>query len=140
MDVISKEKRSWTMAQVRASGNKSTEQKFIKLLKKESLKGWRRNYTIAGKPDIVFPKIKIAIFLDGCFWHGHPKLCRIPQSNREYWIKKIERNKERDKEVTTILKKKSWKVLRIWECDIDKRMTLRKLKRVFCEYASIVDS
>ncbi|MBI5886179.1 MAG: DNA mismatch endonuclease Vsr [Deltaproteobacteria bacterium] len=128
MDKISAQKRAWTMAQVRSSGNKSTEQKMIVVFKENKVKGWRRKYPLFGKPDFVFPKERVAVFVDGCFWHGHSKLCRMPENNNEYWIKKIEGNKKRDKKVNQELKKKHWKVLRIWEHKIESKKTIDKLK------------
>lgn len=77
---------------------------------------YRKNVKyLEGKPDIAFIGKKVAIFLDSCFWHGCRWHCRIPQTNRSYWQKKIERNKTRDKEINKIYKMKGWKVLRFWE-------------------------
>jgi len=128
MDNISTQKRSWTMAQVRSSGNKSTEQKMVRVFRENKIKGWRRKYPLTGKPDFVFPKERLVVFVDGCFWHGHPTLCRIPESNKEYWNTKIERNKKRDKEVNKALKNNGWKVLRIWENEVALKKTIRKYR------------
>ena len=120
------------MSKVKAKGNKSTEGKVLKLFKDYYIKGWRRHYNIKGKPDFVFPKKKIAIFLDGCFWHGC-KCKTIPQNNREYWLKKIKGNMKRDRLVKRNLEAKGWKVLRIWEHSIKKhpeRMVFRVDKRL----------
>ena len=73
---------------------------------------------LTGKPDFVFPRLKIAVFLDGCFWHGCLSHCRMPSSNINYWNKKIEKNKIRDKKITKALKMKGWQVIRIWEHEI----------------------
>jgi len=70
------------------------------------------------KIDIAFPSRKIAIFVDGCFWHMCPKHGKLPKSNREYWIPKLRRNVERDKKINAHLKKMGWKVIRVWECEI----------------------
>ena len=70
-DTFTDEERSKIMWQVKSGGNKSTELKLINLFKGYRIKGWRRNYKIYGKPDFVSPKKKVAIFVDGCFWHGH---------------------------------------------------------------------
>ena len=72
MDKISQQARSEIMSHVRSSGNKTTELAMIKVFKANGVKGWRRKYPIFGKPDFVFPKQRLAIFVDGCFWHGHP--------------------------------------------------------------------
>ena len=117
------------MAQVKSSGGRSTEERFHAVLREYHITGWRRNYPLFGKPDFVFPKEKVAVFVDGCFWHGHPKRCRMPETNREYWEKKIQRNVERDKTVTRTLQEKGWKVLRIWEHTVSDAATLRRLRK-----------
>lgn len=110
--------RSWAMAQVRAKYNKSTEIRFIEILKECRVTGWRRGYPLFGKPDFVFTKGKIAVFIDGCFWHGCSKHCRMPASNRDYWEEKIRRNTLRDREVNKNLRNKGWAVIRFWEHDL----------------------
>jgi DNA mismatch endonuclease (patch repair protein) len=134
MDTFSAEKRSWIMAQVKSTGNRSTEKNFIAVLRESKFSGWRRHYPIFGKPDFVFPRAKVAVFVDGCFWHGHPRKCRVPQSNREYWLGKIDRNIARDKLVTRTLKDKGWKVIRIWEDLILKPSTVARLRKALGEY------
>jgi DNA mismatch endonuclease (patch repair protein) len=129
MDTVSEKKRSWIMAQVKSTGARSTEERFRALLREHHITGWRRNYPLLGKPDFVFPKARIAIFVDGCFWHGHPKRCRMPEANREYWKKKIQRNIARDKTVNRSLREKGWKVLRIWEHMVVEAPTLRRLMK-----------
>jgi len=119
MDSFSKKKRSQIMSSVKSSNNKSTELKFIEILKHFKITGWRRNYRIKGRPDFVFLKDKTAIFIDGCFWHGCPKHCRLPKSNRKYWADKIDRNKARDKIIKKYLKNKEWNVLRFWEHELN---------------------
>lgn len=120
-DVFDKETRSRIMKSIKSKENKSTELKFIEYLKEFKIKGWRRNYKLYGKPDFVFLKSKTAVFIDGCFWHGHDCRNTKPKTNEEYWRKKIERNKERDKEVTEYLRNKGWRVIRIWECQLKKK-------------------
>ena len=117
-DVFSKSKRSEVMRAVKSRGNKSTELKLIEIFKTEKIVGWRRNYNLFGKPDFVFPKQRLAIFLDGCFWHGHDCRNTKPADNADYWRAKIERNKTRDKTVSENLAEKGWRVVRIWECQI----------------------
>lgn len=134
MDTFSAKKRSWIMAQVKSTGNRSTEKKFIAVLRESKLLGWRRHYPIFGKPDFVFPRAKVAVFVDGCFWHGHPRKCRVPQSNREYWLEKIDRNIVRDRLVTRTLKDKGWKVIRIWEDMILKPSTVARLRKALGGY------
>lgn len=129
-DVFSKEERSEIMRRVKSSKNKSTELKLIEFFKKNKIKGWRRNYKIKGKPDFVFPKLKVAIFTDGCFWHGHDCRKTKPSSNKEYWEAKINRNVARDKEVTALLEERGWKVFRIWECEFKKESYSEELLKI----------
>jgi DNA mismatch endonuclease (patch repair protein) len=118
------------MASVKSRDTKSTELKFISILKDKGITGWRRNYPLTGKPDFVFPRLKIAVFIDGCFWHGCPSHCRMPSSNVTYWNNKIEKNKIRDKKITKTLKIKGWQVIRIWEHEIKTGKFNQKLKRI----------
>ena len=130
-DYVHKEKRSWIMRQVRSRYNRSTELKFIEVLKNRNIIGWRRNYPLLGKPDFVFLKRKVAVFIDGCFWHGCPKHCRMPSSNREYWEKKIGRNIQRDKEISKELRIKGWIVIRFWEHDLIRgKLNSTKIRRL----------
>jgi len=120
-DTVSQKKRSEIMKANKPKGNKSTELKLIQLFKQLGLKGWRRNYKIAGAiPDFVFLKKKIAVFADGCFWHGHNCRNLTPKQNSEYWQKKIENNRIRDKKINERLEQKGWGVIRVWECEIKK--------------------
>jgi len=129
MDKVSPRKRSWIMAQVKSGGNKSTETALVAAFRRSKIRGWHRKYLLFGKPDFVFPKQRVAVFVDGCFWHGHPQRCRMPVSNRAYWAKKIARNVTRDKLVTQTLRKKGWKVLRIWEDCVAKASTLTRIRK-----------
>lgn len=118
------------MACVRSRGNKSTELKFIALLKYNRIKGWRRKFKVVGNPDITFPKGKIAVFIDGCFWHGCSQHLRLPSTNIDYWQTKIEKNMSRDKTTNRALKKNGWRIFRFWEHELrhfDKRCE-KKLK------------
>lgn len=117
-DTFSTEKRSEIMRQVKSRRNKSTELKLIEWFKTNGIKGWRRGYPLMGKPDFVFPKQRIAIFADGCFWHGHNCRNTRPAQNADYWTAKRERNVKRDRTVTEALMAKNWRVIRIWECEI----------------------
>lgn len=126
-DVFSKEKRSQVMRAVRSKGNKSTEIALIKIFKNRKISGWRRNFNLIGKPDFVFPKKKIVVFVDGCYWHGHTCRKRKPGHNNEYWKEKISNNKKRDKFVTKKLRSVGWQVIRIWECEIRKKRYTRKI-------------
>lgn len=114
-DVFTKAKRSIVMAAIRSRGNKDTELKLMAIFRMCRITGWRRHYPILGKPDFVFPRERLAIFVDGCFWHGCPKHGRKPGSNREYWVPKLRRNRQRDLNVSRRLRAKGWRVMRIWE-------------------------
>lgn len=125
-DTFTKEKRSQIMRQVKSSRNKSTEIKLIDFFKSNSIKDWRRNYKLFGKPDFVFLKTKTAIFVDGCFWHGHNCRNTKPKDNKEYWDNKIGKNIQRDKQVTENLIEKGWFVIRLWECELKVEEILKK--------------
>jgi DNA mismatch endonuclease (patch repair protein) len=119
-DVFSPEKRSEVMSRIRGKGNKKTELELIRIFKVHRIIGWRRNARLFGKPDFVFPKSKLAIFVDGCFWHGCSLHSNIPATNRAFWIKKISGNMMRDRLVSKTLRRDGWMVLRIWEHDLRK--------------------
>ncbi len=87
--------------------------------------GWRRNFKLYGKPDFVFPKQRLAIFVDGCFWHGHDCRNTKPKTNADYWVTKINRNKNRDVQVTETLINKNWTVIRVWECELKNATRLK---------------
>jgi len=139
-DVFTKNKRSEVMFRIRATGNQSTEETLSKLLQKEKLNGWRRHdKKVYGNPDFSWQKYKIAIFVDGCFWHGCPKCNLKPSQNKQFWKKKIQGNIKRDELVTKTLKSKGWKVIRIWKHDMEKRsqVVMHRIKRVFKKAFSI---
>ena len=120
MDVYGKKIRSKVMSKVQSKRNKSTELRLIRIFKEKEIKGWRRDYKIYGKPDFVFPKKRVAIFADGCFWHGHNCRNTVPKSNSKYWEPKIKRNIVRDKTVSRFLRNEGWSVFRLRECYIKK--------------------
>lgn len=115
------------MAAIKGRGNRSTELAVRGMLKKLGITGWRANLvSIPGKPDFAFPKIKLAIFVDGCFWHGCKKCLRNrkPGINAAYWRNKIAGNVSRDKRINRKLNRYGWSVLRIWEHLIEKKHTV----------------
>ncbi len=121
VDIWTKTKRSDVMSRIRSkdTGPERAVRSMVHAL------GYRfrlhRN-DLPGKPDIVLPKYGAVIFVNGCFWHQH-KNCidgRIPKSSSDYWRKKLQRNIEKDKENVKKLRKMGWKVLSLWECDIEK--------------------
>lgn len=129
-DVFSKEDRSAIMRSVKSKNTKSTELTMIKLFRENHITGWRHNYNVKGHPDFVFLNKKVAIFVDGCFWHGHDCRNTRPSENSEYWAKKRERNVRHDKEINVLFEKRGWTVLRIWECELKKKNQANTLKRI----------
>lgn len=115
MDKVSKEVRSKIMKAVKSARNKSTEMRFRAGLIKARLHGWSVRPGIIYKPDFAFIRKKVAIFVDGCFWHGCPICSKKPSDNTGYWSAKIRRNKKRDRQAIVQLRRKGWKVLRFWE-------------------------
>ena len=130
-DIFTKDKRSEIMRKVKGKGNKTTETNLISWFKEKKISGWRRNYKIFGFPDFTFPKKKIIIYTDGCFWHGHDCRNTCPKANADFWDKKRERNRQRDLYVTQELTAKGWTVIRIWECEIKKGSFIAKLAGYF---------
>jgi DNA mismatch endonuclease, patch repair protein len=120
-DNLTPEQRSYSMSQIRSRGNKSTEQALASAMRKGGISGWRRNILLFGKPDFVFRKPRVVVFVDGCFWHGCERCGLSAKSNTEYWLRKISRNKERDQRTTRELRQTGWKVVRIWEHDLEQQ-------------------
>ena len=108
--------RSRLMGLIKAKGNKKTEVRLAELLRGAGINGWRRHLPIPGRPDFSFRKQKVAVFVDGCFWHGCPRCFRLPNQNRAFWKAKIEGNRRRDRSVNGRLRRLGWKVIRIREC------------------------
>jgi DNA mismatch endonuclease (patch repair protein) len=131
-DVFTKAKRSAVMSLIRGSGNKDTELRMIALFREHGITGWRRNARVFGKPDFVFRRERVAVFVDGCFWHGcpRPKHAPLPKNRAEWWAAKLARNKARDRVVTRALRQHGWTVLRVWECDLAKKHWPRVARRV----------
>ena len=129
-DVFSKAKRSEVMSRIRGKGNKDTEIALAKLFRAKGITGWRKHYAIAGKPDFAFPKHKVAVFVDGCFWHGCPMHATQPKGNRVFWLAKLDANKARDRKVNRLLRSDGWHVLRIWEHDLGKSRQTATVRRV----------
>ena len=127
---IDGEKRSAVMARIRGSGNKDTELRLIALFRAHGITGWRRNARVFGKPDFVFRPAKVAVFVDGCFWHGCPRHATKPANRAEWWAAKLARNAERDRVVTRTLRAAGWRVLRVWECALTRRRCARTVGRI----------
>lgn len=136
-DIFSRSKRSQLMAGV-GSKNTAPERQVRSILRSAGFGNYRLNLRkLAGAPDIVFPKYRIAIFVHGCFWHQHPG-CRkstIPVSNRAFWKAKLEGNKLRDRSVRQKLRKDGWKVRTIWQCKLTE-----SCKKIVKELKNLVQS
>lgn len=157
-DVFSKAKRSEVMSRIRSHGNKDTEQRLAAIFRAHGITGWRRQvairFQVSGsksrvsgrkdskletwnlkpsksvRPDFVFRAERLAVFVDGCFWHGCPEHFRRPQTRQKFWDAKITRNQARDAEVTKALRKAGWRVLRLWEHDLAVKREKRLLARL----------
>jgi len=112
-------KRSRTMSAIRGKNNRSTELKIRMTLVRKGIRGWKCNArNLPGHPDFYFCKKRLAVFIDGCFWHGCPKCGHIPKTRSLFWKAKIQKNKKRDRLNSQILNKMGLNVLRIWEHEI----------------------
>jgi DNA mismatch endonuclease Vsr len=119
-DVFTTEKRSLVMSRIRGRGNRDTELRLIEIFRTGRITGWRRKSRLFGKPDFIFPRQRVAVFVDGCFWHccprpGHSKL---PKNNALFWEQKLGKNVVRDRLVTRTLHNEGWAVLRLWEHEL----------------------
>lgn len=108
------------MSLIKGRGNEATEQKLVRLFRRARITGWRRHLPLPGKPDFAFTKQKVAVFVDGCFWHGCPKCYVRPKTNQKFWDKKREDNMARDRRVTRQLRHCGWRVIRIWQHSLKK--------------------
>ncbi|MCC7349385.1 MAG: DNA mismatch endonuclease Vsr [Phycisphaerales bacterium] len=121
------------MAAIRSRGNRGTELSMVALLLHHKITGWRRHPPLFGKPDFVFRTQRVVLFVDGCFWHGCPQHATQPANNQEFWQNKLAGNKRRDRLVNRTLRKKGWRVMRIWEHDLTsprRQRTIVRLRRV----------
>lgn len=133
MDNLTKAQRSLLMGRVRQRGT------ALEIQLRSELRAcgarYRTNVRLPGTPDIAFPVARIAVFVDGCFWHGCPAHGTMPSTNRTFWQNKIRRNRKRDREVKTALHRLGWIAVRVWEHDVKKhadrvaRKLLRTLER-----------
>jgi DNA mismatch endonuclease (patch repair protein) len=118
------------MAAIRSAGNKDTELRMAALFRMHSIIGWRRRQALPGKPDFVFRRERVAVFVDGCFWHGCPRHGRTPSSRLAYWLPKLTRNKARDRAVTRALRAAGWRVVRVWECALTAKRQAATVRRI----------
>ena len=131
VDIFTKRKRSHVMSRIRGRGNKDTELALVRLMRAYGIKGWRRQvvikFPVSGfksqvsasrfqvRPDFVFAQQRVAVFVDGCFWHGCRWHGTQPQGNAGFWARKLAGNKARDRRVNRVLRRHGWRVVRIWE-------------------------
>ena len=148
-DIVSAAVRSRLMSGIRGRNNRSTELQLIHLMKAAGLKGWRRHLVVplgaaprksgprfkpSVRPDFAFRAQRVAVFVDGCFWHGCPQHSTRPKTNATFWSDKIMRNRARDRFVSSALKKKGWQVVRIWEHQLTHAdVAIRALRGVLSE-------
>ena len=138
MDTVSNRRRSKIMAAVKSKGNISTEGAVRRIFLANGITGWRRHLNlIPGKPDFAFRSARVAVFVDGCFWHGCKRCQRniTPSTNSEYWRQKVRRNQERDRKVNAELRKSRWRVVRIWEHDVVNipSKVLHRIQNLLCK-------
>ena len=116
MDNLSPENRRKNMSHIRSQGNRSTENRLRSSLAGAGISGYQMHVkSLPGKPDFAFPSEKVAVFVDGCFWHGCPVCYMRPKSSQDYWDNKLRGNKDRDVRVDSELEVAGWVSLRIWE-------------------------
>jgi DNA mismatch endonuclease (patch repair protein) len=114
------------MASVGSRGNRTTEVALGRLLWAAGLRGYRKQWPVEGRPDFAWPSLMVAVFVDGCFWHGCS--CKyLPRSHKKFWRDKIENNKRRDRRVARSLRSKGWIVIRVKECAVGNSVALRRI-------------
>lgn len=124
------------MSRMRGRGNKGTELALAALFRRHRIIGWRRLQPVFGKPDFVFRKLRLAIFVDGCFWHCCPAHSNLPVNNRKFWRAKLDGNKRRDRLVGRTLRLRGWRVLRVWEHELARRSEGRLVTRLHRAFAT----
>lgn len=122
--------RSAAMSKVRGKGNRTTEARLRYAFVRAGIAGWCLHPSLPGRPDFFFREKRLALFVDGCFWHGCPKCGHVPRTNRAFWKTKIERNRQRGKRWDRLLRQQGVSVIHIWECDLkrDLQMVVRKIR------------
>ena len=120
-DPLTAGQRSSLMSKVKNRGNRSTEMAVEEILIHHRIRGWVKHPEgVIGVPDFFFPKHKLAVFVDGCFWHCCPRCARnVPTTRRDFWVRKIEENRRRDNRVRSTLRRKGYSVMRVWEHSVE---------------------
>jgi DNA mismatch endonuclease (patch repair protein) len=129
-DVFSKAKRSEVMARIRSHGNRATELVLAALFRRHGFTGWRRRQPVFGKPDFIFRRSRVAVFVDGCFWHACPRHGTLPAGHRAFWRRKLAANQARARRVNRELRRRGWRVLRLWEHELARKNQPRLLRRL----------
>ena len=134
MDVYDKATRSYNMSQIKSKHTKP-EETVCKYLFSQGFRYRKNDKRYPGTPDIVLPRYRTIIFVNGCFWHKH-KGCRyfvVPKTNTDFWVNKINQNVERDKENISKLESDGWKVITVWECELKPKIREETLKRLIVQ-------
>ncbi len=119
------DRHSKTMASVRATNNRTTELRFRLALVRAGVRGWQMHCSaLTGNPDFYFPESRVAVFVDGCFWHGCPRCGHTPKTNSQFWREKILRNRRRDRRTNQVLRRNQIRVLRFWEHTLSNSLDL----------------
>lgn len=141
MDVHDKKTRSYNMSQIKGKNTKP-EELVRKYLFSQGFRYRKNDKKLPGSPDIVLPKYKTVIFVNGCFWHGHEGCKHFvwPKSNEEFWKNKIETNIARDKKKTEALESLGWNVIVVWECELKKHTIDETLKKLNNELSEICEN
>ena len=141
MDVHDQKTRSYNMSRVKGKDTKP-EEIVRKYLFSQGFRYRKNDKRLPGKPDIVLPKYKTVIFVNGCFWHKHEgcKYFVWPKSNSEFWKEKIESNIVRDKKQYEELKNAGWHVIIVWECELKKKQRMDTLEQLVTEIQTIVET
>ena len=147
-DIFSRQVRSRVMASIRSKGNSRTELRLVNIFRRNRFTGWRRHRKVLGNPDFVFFEVRLAIFVDGCFWHGCPTHYRRQPgtqtsgtSNAHYWLPKFKRTRRRDRLNAIRLRRMGWTILRLWEHELaSEEQVMRKCRnaRVTAEQCQAV--
>ena len=125
------------MSRVKGRENQATELRLMHVFRQFGIRGWRRRASIFGSPDFIFPTVQLAVFVDGCFWHGCPIHGSVPATNQIFWKRKLSRNKKRDKVVGQKLKNSGWRVLRIWQHELrEPDKVARRVGRLLVRYSA----
>lgn len=138
-DIFTTSKRSDVMSRIRSTGNRRTELAMMTVFRECGVIGWRRGQILKIqdkekllriRPDFIFRKVRVAVFVDGEFWHGHPTRAKIPITRREWWLAKIEGNRKRDRHQSRMLRREGWTVVRIWQHELTPKCRAKALRKL----------